>query len=140
MGRNDPPAFAAFLRLRRPMAAIVALSLGMGVAGFTGKEVFAQNADQQTSEGQGDDNALDALTNAIGKYKNNLQKIKDALEKSPEPSELTEELGNSKNLIEDLTKRLTQVRDERDVLAAELAGVRETSTSTIASMKLEFGA
>jgi chromosome segregation ATPase len=139
MGRNDPPAFAAFLKLRRPMAAFVALSLGMGVASITTKQVLAQNAEQQAEgeAGPNGDNALDQLTTAIGNYKTKLQKIKDALEKSPEPSELTRELGNSKDLIEDLTKRLTLVRDERDVLAAELAGERETSASTIASMKLD---
>lgn len=137
MGRNDPPAFAAFFRLCRPMAAYVALCVGMGVAGMTANEAYAQSAEQAAEAEQGDDNALDALTSAIGKYKNNLQKIKDALEKSPEPSELTRELGNSKDLIEDLTKRLTLVRDERDVLAAELAGERETTAATVASMQLD---
>ena len=139
MGRNDPPAFAAyFLRLRRPMAALVALSLGMGVAGFTGTQAHAQSAEQQATKGESGGNALDALTSAIAKYKNNLQEIKDALEKSPEPSELTEELAKSKELIEGLTRRLTEVRDKRDVLAAELASQHETMSATIASMQLDL--
>lgn len=137
MGRNDLPAIAALLKLRRPMAAFVALSLGMGIATVSATGAYAQSAEQAAEAGQGDDDTIDALTTAIGKYKSKLQTIKEALEKSPEPSELTRELGNSKDLIEDLTKRLTLVRDERDVLAAELAGERETSASTIASLRLE---
>ena len=108
--------------------------------GFAAEKVVAQSAQQQTAEGeqgQADGNALDALTSAIAKYKNNLQEIKKALDKSPEPSELTAELDNSKQLIEDLTKQLTKIRNERDVLAAELAGQRETMDTTVAALKLD---
>ncbi len=134
MGRTYPPAIAALYKFRRTTAMALALAL----VGVTGNGLRAQDASQApAAEAAGDENTLDALTSAISSYKKNLQAIKDALREAPEPSALTGELTTAKDIIDDLTVQLNQVRTERDAVRSELIEYRENADATIASLRLD---